>query len=67
MGIRFLKVKCIDGFHIIKINSIQNIYPASGEQNRSAICIFNQNDNVILYSTESQEEIYMKIVKNSVK
>ena len=58
MEIKFIKVKCITGFHIIRLDEIMHISPMEGNQNKTKIVLKNESS---LYSTETQEEIFFAI------
>ena len=55
---KFLKVKSLDGYHIIELSKINYISPTGTEMNKTKILLINEE---ILLSTETQSEIYDKI------
>lgn len=55
---KFLKVKNLDGYHIIELSKIIRISPTGNEINKTKIILINEE---VLYSTETQLEIYDKI------
>ena len=55
---KFLKVKSLDGYHIINLEQIISITATGKEMNKTKILLTN---NEVLYSTETQLEIYDKI------
>ena len=55
---KFLKVKSLDGYHIIELMKINYISPTGTEINKTKIILTNDE---VLHSTETQLEIYDKI------
>ena len=55
---KFLKVKNLDGYHIIELSKINYISPTGKEMNKTKILLNNEE---VLYSIETQLEIYEKI------
>ena len=55
---KFLKVKNLDGYHIIELSKINYISPTGTEMNKTKILLTNDE---VLFSTETQLEIYDKI------
>ena len=65
MASNFIMVKCISGVHIIRISEILTISPKSeGLKNISEITIRKGDVFHYYYSTETQEDIYLKILEN---
>jgi hypothetical protein len=64
MKSKFIKVKCIGGFHVIRVKNIITVCPHSGQQNKTEISVQRKQDVVGYYSTETVEEIELKILEN---
>lgn len=65
MSSKFIKVASISGFHIIRISEIVFVSPKdSGRLNKSEIVIRKGKGFYLNYSTETQEEIYDKILSS---
>ena len=60
----FIKVKSISGFHVIRVSDIRFVSPREGTSNKSQISLLSCDIDYLLYSTETQEEIYNKILEN---
>lgn len=58
METNFIKIKCIKGFHLVRIDQIKYITPYESAKHKSKIILLTGEE---LYSTEDQEEIYFTI------
>lgn len=64
MARKFIKIKSLSGFHLIPVDVIRNVSPRKeSDLNESEIHILESER--VLYSTETQEQIYLKIVLDS--
>ena len=55
---KFIKVKCKNGFHIVRLDLIERVHPYTESDFKSKIIL---SDHSELYSIEDQSEIYEKL------
>lgn len=58
MEIKFIKVQCIKGFHLVRIDQIKYVTPLDSREHKSKIVLLTGEE---LYSTEDQEEIFFSV------